>query len=174
LRSTVPSLPVVADISGPVQLLTPGLSEGRRINPPAALSGSGIEEKPDPRGMAEIHKRLGVRYLNIREYQAAINEFLQALNLTPEDKNLYYFIGSSYHGLGRQAEAYDYYRRVDSGPYIGPAESGAKQTRKAAQEASKRRNDQKFPEIKNEFDNINQNKPNKSRSVVNKILDSLR
>ena len=71
-----------------------------------------------------------MRYLNIREYRAAINEFLRALNLTPEDKDLYYFIGSSYHGLGLQAEAYDYYRRVDAGPYVGPAESGAKQTRK--------------------------------------------
>ena len=61
-----------------------------------------------------------MRYLNIREYRAAINEFLRALNLTPDDKDLYYFIGSSYHGLGLEAEAYDYYRRVDAGPYSAP------------------------------------------------------
>jgi len=172
-RSTIPSLPL-ADLRDQVPLLTPGLSEVRRVDPPAALSGAGVDEKPDPRGMAEVHKRLGVRFLNVREFQAAINEFLQALNLTPDDKDLYYFIGSSYHGLGHQAEAYDYYRRVDAGPYIGPAESGAKQTRKAAREADKRRNDGKFPSMKNELEDINENKPSKPKSVVNRILDGLR
>src|SRR4030095_14994861 len=111
----------------------------RGVNPPAALSSAGVEEKPDPRGMAEVHKRLGVRFLNIREFRAAINEFLEALNLTPEDKDLYYFIGSSYHGLGLQAEAYDYYRRVDSGPYVGPADSRAKENTKTRREADKSR-----------------------------------
>jgi tetratricopeptide (TPR) repeat protein len=155
-------------------LLTPGLSEVRRVDPPAALSGAGVEEKPDPRGMAEVHKRFGVRYLNIREFRAAINEFLQALNLTPEDKDLLYFLGSSYHGLGLQAEAYDYYRRVDAGPYVGPAESGAKQTRKAARDANKNRDDRKYPSMKNELEDIIENKPSKPKSVVNRILETLR
>jgi tetratricopeptide (TPR) repeat protein len=172
-RPPIPSLPV-AVLRDRVPLLTPGLSEVRRVDPPAALSGAGVEEKPDPRGMAEVHKRFGVRYLNIREFRAAINEFLQALNLTPEDKDLYYFIGSSYHGLGLQAEAYDYYRRVDAGPYIGPAESGAKQTRKAAREANKNRDDRKYPSMKNELDDIIENKPSKPKSVVNRILETLR
>ncbi|MBO0858392.1 MAG: tetratricopeptide repeat protein, partial [Chloracidobacterium sp.] len=171
--SPVPSLPLAA-VSNPVPLLPTGISEVRRVNPPAALSGMGVEEKPDPRGVAEIHKRLGVRYLNIREFRAAINEFLQALNLTPDDKDLYYFIGSSYHGLGLQAEAYDYYTRVDTGPYVGPAESGAKQTRKAAVESNKHRNDRKSPSIKNELEDINENNPSKPKSVVNRILDNLR
>jgi tetratricopeptide (TPR) repeat protein len=172
-RATIPSLPV-AVLRDQVPLLTPGLSEVRRVDPPAALSGMGVEEKPDPRGMAEVHKRLGVRFLNIREFRAAINEFLQALSLTPDDKDIYYFIGSSYHGLGLQAEAYDYYRRVDAGPYIGPAGSGAKQTRKAAQEADKRRNDRKFPSMKNDLEDINENKPSTPKSVVNRILNGLR
>lgn len=172
-RPAIASLPV-AVLREEVPLLTSGLSEVRRVDPPAALSGAGVEEKPDPRGMAEVHKRLGVRYLNIREFRAAINEFLQAMNLTPEDKDLCYFIGSSYHGLGLQAEAYDYYTRVDAGPYVGPAESGAKQTRKAAREANKRRDDRKFPSMKNEFEDVNEIKPSKSKSVVNRILDTLR
>jgi tetratricopeptide (TPR) repeat protein len=172
-RAPIPSLPV-AVLRDQVPLVTSGISEVRRPDPPAALSGAGVEEKPDPRGMAEVHKRLGVRFLNIREFRAAINEFLQALNLTPEDKDLYYFIGSSYHGLNLQAEAYDYYRRVDTGPYVGPAESGAKQTRKAARDANKRRDDRKIPSMKNEIEDINENKTSKHKSVVNKILDSLR
>jgi tetratricopeptide (TPR) repeat protein len=172
-RLVVPSLPV-AILRTQVPLLTPGLSEVGRVSPPAALSGLGIEEKPDPRAMAEVHKRLGVRYLNIREYRAAINEFLRALNLTPDDKDLYYFIGSSYHGLGLHAEAFDYYSRVDAGPYVGPAESGAKQTRKAAQESNKSRDDRKFRPTKNEFNDTNENRSSKNKSVMNRILDSLR
>ena len=171
-RAPIPSLPV-AVLRDQVPLVTSGISEVRRVDPPA-LSGAGVEEKPDPRGVAEIHKRLGVRFLNIREFHAAINEFLQALSLTPEDKDLFYFIGSSYHGLNQQAEAYDYYRRVDTGPYVGPAESGAKQTRKAAREANKRRDDQKIPSMKNEIEDINENKTSKHKSVVNRILDGLR
>src|SRR5262249_30905106 len=130
--------------------------------------------KPDPRGMAEVHKRLGVRFLNIREFRAAINEFLEALNMTPEDKDLYYFIGSSYHGVGLHAQAHDYYRRVDSGPDVCAPESGAKQTRKAAREANKRRDDRKPSSMISEIEDINENKSSKHKSVVNKILDSLR
>ena len=55
-----------------------------------------------------------------------------------------------------------------------PPESGAKQTRKAAREASKRRDDRKFPPMKNELEDINENKPTKHKSVVNRILDTLR
>jgi tetratricopeptide (TPR) repeat protein len=108
------------------------------IRPPASIT-SPPEENPDPGALADTHKKLGVRYLNIREFRAAINEFLMALRLTPDDKDLYYFIGSSYNGLNQPGLAYDYYRRVDSGPYVGPAQSGAKQTEKAAREEAKRR-----------------------------------
>jgi tetratricopeptide (TPR) repeat protein len=166
----VPTLPALV-LRTQVPLAPPGLSEVGRVNPPAALGGYGIEEKPDPRSMAEVHKRLGVRYLNIREFRAAINEFLQALNLTPEDKDLYYFMGSSYHGLNLQAEAFDYYSRVDAGPYVGPAQSGAKQTRKAAQEANKQRNERKFQSMKDE---VEENRTSKPKSVMNRILESLR
>jgi tetratricopeptide (TPR) repeat protein len=172
-RSTIPSLPVAA-LPNVVPLLTSEFSDVRRVKPPEALSGMGIEEKPDPRGLAKVHKSLGVRYLNIREYNAALKEFLEALNLTQDDKDLYYLIGSSYHGMGRLPDAYEYYMRVDSGLYVGPAESGAKQTRKAALEANKRHNNLQLPSIKNELEEINQNKPGKHKSVVNRILDTLR
>lgn len=108
------------------------------IQPPDSVTAP-KDENPDPGALADTHKKLGVRYLNIREYRAAINEFLTALRMTPNDKDLYYFIGSSYNGLNQPGLAYDYYRRVDSGPYVGPAQSGAKQTEKAAREEAKRR-----------------------------------
>jgi tetratricopeptide (TPR) repeat protein len=169
-RLIIPSLPAVI-LRSQVPLAPVGLSEIGRVNPPAALSGLGIDEKPDPRSVAEFHKRMGVRYLNIREFRAAIKEFLQALDLTSDDKDLYYFIGSSYHGLGLEAEAYKYYSSVDAGPYVGPAQSGAKQTRKAAKEANKQRNDPKFQSMKNE---VEDNRTSKTKSVMNRILESLR
>ncbi|MGH9840543.1 MAG: tetratricopeptide repeat protein [Blastocatellia bacterium] len=113
------------------------------IGPPSTLTRPPTEEAPDPRALADSHKKLGVRYLNVREYRAALNEFLSALQLTPGDKDLYYLVGSSYNGLNQPALAYDYYRRVDSGPYVGPAQSGARLTEKAAREDFKRREQMK-------------------------------
>ena len=171
-RPNAPLLPGAA-VRAQVPLLPQRMSAAPGISPPAALSGARPEEKPDPRAVADTHKKLGVRYLNIREFRAAINEFLRALSLTPDDKDLYYFIGSSYHGLGLYAEAYDYYRRVDTGPYLGPAQSGTKQTEKAAGESYKRRDVQKFQSMKDEPKTEPEN--NKSnKSMLNKILDSLK
>lgn len=155
-----------------VPLLSQRITTPSGINPPAALNGARPEEGPDPRGMSDTHKKLGVRYLNVREFRAAINEFLQALSLTPNDKDLYYFIGSSHHGLGQYAEAYNYYRRVDSGPYVGPAQSGAKQTEKAAREEYKRSPAQRFQSLKDESGNGGANNP--SRSSMNRVVDSFR
>ena len=75
----------------------------------------GLEEKPDPRGLAEGHKRLGVRFLNIREFNAAINEFLQALNLAPDDKDLCYFIASAYRAAGKLPQAIELLEKVREG-----------------------------------------------------------
>ncbi len=97
------------------------------------------EERPDPRAAADSHKKLGLRYYNVREYPAAIKEFLASYRLTPEDKDLLYFIGSCYYGLGQQAQAHDYFKRVDSGNYVGVAQSNAARTEKAAREEAKRR-----------------------------------
>jgi tetratricopeptide (TPR) repeat protein len=162
-----PALPLVARTQ--ITLLSPRTAAAG-IKPPAALSGARPEEKPDPRGLADSHKKLGVRYLNIKAFRPAINEFLQAVSLTPDDKDLYYFIGSSYHGLGQLADAHEYYKRVDDGLYQGPAQSGAKQTEKAAREASKRREANKFESIKNEAQSGSESdKPNKS--VANSLKE---
>ncbi len=124
------------------------LAQAKVLLPQSGLAAAGIkpptfnnrpEEKPDPSVAADSHKKLGLRYFNVRQYRAAINEFLSALRLTPEDKDVYYFLGSSYYGLGEYALAHDYYKRVDSGNYIGVAQSGAARTEKAAREEGKRR-----------------------------------
>jgi tetratricopeptide (TPR) repeat protein len=181
LRRNRPPHPSAPSLPGDIVRLQVPLAPQRLsmipgITPPAALNSVRPEEKPDPRSVADLHKKLGVRYLNIREFRAAINEFLQALSLTPDDKDLYYFIGSSYHGLQQFAEAYDYYRRVDAGPYVGPAQSGTKQTEKAWREASKRREAQKFQTIKDETkSDTDTNNSNKSaKSLMTRILDNFK
>ena len=81
------------------------------------------------------------------------------MRLTPEDKDLCYFIGSSYNGLNQPAQAHEYYRRVDSGPYVGPAQSGVKLTEKAAREDLKRRGLQLKNEVNNGAGNDRSGKP---------------
>lgn len=95
-------------------------------------------EPPDPRVAAAHHKDLGRRYMNVREFGAAIAELQQAVKLTPGDKDLYYFLGSSYRGLGQLSRAYEYYKKCDSGDYAGTSQSGARGTEKAARKEYER------------------------------------
>jgi tetratricopeptide (TPR) repeat protein len=157
------ALPVAA-AQARIPLLSPGLSAASGIKPPANPN-SRIEESPDPRAAADGHKKLGLRYFNVREYHAAIKEFLSALRMTPADKDIYYFLGSSYYGLGQQALAHDYYKRVDTGNYVGVAQSGAARTEKAAREEFKRRETLKNDpqnQVKNEADRKGKNSLNNS------------
>ena len=119
-----------------IPLPPPRMSNVAGMKPPVT---SQPEERPDPRAAADSHKKLGLRYYNVREYPAAIKEFLASYRLTPEDKDLLYFIGSCYYGLGQHAQAHDYFKRVDSGNYVGVAQSNAARTEKAAREEAKRR-----------------------------------
>ena len=145
-QKAAPVLPAAA--APQIAVLPQRTTPAPAVKPPASLNLPRPEENPDPRALADTHKKLGVRYLNVREYRAAISEFLTALRLTPDDKDLYYFLGSSYHGLNQPVEAYEYYRRVDRGPYIGPAQSGTRLTQKAAQEEARRRS-----QLKNDANN---------------------
>lgn len=95
-------------------------------------------EPPDPRVAAAHHKDLGRRYMNVREFGAAIAELQQAVRLTPGDKDLYYFLGSSYRGLGQLSKAHEYYKKCDSGDYAGTSQSGARDTEKAARKEFER------------------------------------
>ena len=123
------------------------------MKPPANINGDKSEDKPDPQAMADTRKKLGLRYLNIKEYRAAINEFLAALRLSPEDKDIYYFLGSAYYGLGQYANAHNYYKRVDKGQYMQVAQSGAQKTEKAARDEDKRRSQMLKNEVNNEVKN---------------------
>ncbi len=138
-----PVLPMPTLKQNEMTLVQPRLGADPGIS---SLKGPRLEaagEKPDPAALAEARKDRGLRYLNIREYRAAIKEFLIALQITPEDRDLCYFIGSAYFGLQEPAMAYDYYRRVDRGKYLQVAQAGARRTEKAAEEYRRRMNQRK-------------------------------
>jgi tetratricopeptide (TPR) repeat protein len=126
--------------AGPSQMtfLPPQVPTTQTIRPPAS-SDDDKKEDPDPRGIADSRKNLGLRFLEVKLYRAAIKEFLEALKLTPDDKNLYYFIASAYSKLDQPELAHEYYRRVDRGPYLQVSQIGAKKTEKAWRESMKRR-----------------------------------
>ena len=136
----LPLLPSPRIAPGEITLQPPRISLNTDFRPPESLDIGKSGEKPDPAAMVASRRDLGLRYLNIREYRAAIKEFLIVLRLTPEDKDIYYFLASAYHGLEMYPEAYDYYKRVDRGRYVQVAQSGAKRTQKLAADQQRRTN----------------------------------
>jgi len=164
-RDTLLVLPPGVDAGRQVSLLQQRNLQAPSFTPPSSVIDDGEENNPDPKAMAETRKKLGLRYLNVREFRASINEFLAALRLTPDDKDLYYFLGSAYYGLGQHAQAHDYYKRVDSGQYVQVAQSGAQRTEKAAREEYKRRMEM--------LRNQSQNNKGDGGSNGNGILNSL-
>ena len=133
-RSSTSLLPLVLGRPQTPLAVSPSQLQGGLGAPPEAWSRTRTpdDERGDARALAETHKGLGMRYHNVREFQAAIREFSLAQRLTPKDKDLYYLIGSSYAGLGQEAVAHEYYKQCDSGPYASVARSGAQKTAKAA------------------------------------------
>jgi tetratricopeptide (TPR) repeat protein len=136
-----PVLPPAAAAKSQMMFLSPEVPIAQTIRPPAAMNDDKKEDNPDPQVAADSRKNLGLRFLQVKLYRAAIKEFLAAQRLTPDDKDIYYFIASAYSGLGQPELAHDYYKRVDRGPYLQVSQRGAKQTEKAAREAAKRRSE---------------------------------
>ncbi len=132
-------LPPATTARSQLTFFSPEVPATQIIRPPAALGSDNKEDNPDPRGIAESRRNLGLRFLQVRLYRAAINEFLATLRLTPDDKDIYYFMATAFSGLGQPEQAHDYYKRVDRGQYLQISQTGARKTEKAAREAAKRR-----------------------------------
>ena len=144
LKRVGPVLPMAATARPPVTVLgqtplgVPATNNYFDWSPRRSL------EAPDPGTVAAMHKNTGIRYYNIREYGAALRELQQATHLTPNDKEIYYFLGGTYRGLGQPLKAFDSYKRCDSGTYAEVAQSGAKQTEKAARKAYQQAQEQQY------------------------------
>jgi tetratricopeptide (TPR) repeat protein len=133
-----PVLPPAAAAQSQMTFFSQEVPATQTIRPPAPESDK-KDESLEPRAVAESRKNLGLRFLQVKLYRPAINEFLASLKLMPEDKDIYYFIGTAYSGLGQSEQAHEYYKRVDSGKYLQVSQAGAKKTEKAAREAAKQR-----------------------------------
>lgn len=132
-------LPPATTARSQMTFSSPEVPAMQTIRPRAATDGDNKEDNPDPRGIADSRKNLGLRFLQVKLYRPAIKEFLATLRLTPDDKDIYYFIASAYFGLGQPELAHEYYKRVDRGQYVQVSQTGARKTEKAAREAAKRR-----------------------------------
>jgi tetratricopeptide (TPR) repeat protein len=169
-----PVLPPAAAAQSQMTFLSPEAPITQTIRPPAAMEGDKKEDYPDPRGIADSRKNLGRRFLQVKLYRAAINEFLATLKLTPDDKDLYYFIATAYFGLGQPELAHEYYKRVDRGPYLQVSQTGAKKTEKAWREATKRRAEMMKNDISSEQSNEVRQAPAGGNSFSKALMNIFR
>jgi tetratricopeptide (TPR) repeat protein len=123
-------------------------------------------EAPDPATVGAMHKELGIRYYNIREYNAALAELQKAARLMPGDKDIYYFLGGTYSGLGQPLKAFDNYKRCDGGTYANVAQNGAKKMEKAARKEYQQQQEQQYK-------NVPQTEAAAKNTVPNSALQNL-
>lgn len=136
----IPTLPPPKIGPSEIVLLPPGIPTSKDLAPPDSVVKGELTEQPNPAALVASRKELGLRYLNISEYRAAIKEFLIVLRIDPGDKDVCYYLASAYHGLKMYPEAHEYYKRVDGGRYFEVSQSGAKRTEKAAADQRRRTN----------------------------------
>ena len=152
-----PVLPVIAAARPAVPLTW---------RPPVTTASNSLDwsprrtfEAPDPLTVATMHKNTGIRYYNIREYGAALQELQQAARLTPNDKDLYYFLGGTYRGLGQSLKAFDHYKRCDTGDYAAVARSGAQQIEKSARKEYDKLQQARLTPVTESNPGVNKDKP---------------
>jgi tetratricopeptide (TPR) repeat protein len=108
--------------------------------PPALMpNNSDVDEMVSGRSLAEDHIKTGRALDNAGQYSAAIKEFQAAANLTPENKDLNYFIASAYFKTGQMALAHEYYQKCSSGStYDSVCQNSVSRTAKAARQEAKK------------------------------------
>lgn len=105
-------------------------TDSPRSNPAAGT----VDETANADTLARIHKDKGQRYLNTRQYDAAIGEFQIAKRFSPDDPDLYYYLGSAHDGLKQFSQARKYYEQCSTGVYVAVARNAAKTARKNEQD----------------------------------------
>jgi Flp pilus assembly protein TadD/uncharacterized Zn finger protein (UPF0148 family) len=78
-----------------------------------------------PQG-AEQSLNQGKTFLNQHRYQEALAEFERVKNLNPANKDVYYLIGSAYHGMNQLERALEAYRQCTSGDYASVSRDAVK------------------------------------------------
>jgi tetratricopeptide (TPR) repeat protein len=72
----------------------------------------------------------GKTFLNQHRYQEALAEFARVKNLDPANKDIYYLIGSAYHGMNQVEQALEAYRQCTSGDYASVSRDAVKRLEK--------------------------------------------
>jgi len=126
-----------------VNLTLPELAFSTLGHQPAFGVNTSVADYLGAHALAEVHKEKGKRFNNAGQYQAAIKEFQTAMNLTPDDKDLYYLMGLAFKSNGQPALAYEYYKKCDSGTYARVAPGAAKIAEKEARDEAKKRRPKK-------------------------------
>jgi tetratricopeptide (TPR) repeat protein len=79
---------------------------------------------------AEQSLNQGKMFLNQRRYQEALAEFERVKSLDPANKDIYYLIGSTYHGMNQLERALEAYRQCTSGDYASVSRDAVKKLEK--------------------------------------------
>jgi Flp pilus assembly protein TadD/uncharacterized Zn finger protein (UPF0148 family) len=86
------------------------------------------QEKPPADGGASAEQSLnqGMTHLNAKRFQDALREFENVKKLDPGNKNVYYLIGQTYHGMNQLEQALEAYRQCTSGVYASVSQNAVK------------------------------------------------
>lgn len=124
--------PVLPSVTGSARPLpVPPATAAAAINAPVNLwTKKPEDEMAERRAAAAAYKDSGSRYLNVGEYAAAIEALSIARKLTPEDDDIYYFLGSAYYATQQYRKAYEAYIRCNNGPYVSPSRYNAQKSLK--------------------------------------------
>lgn len=123
-----PQLPSVDGAYAPLAVPLPAAPGAAVAAPPTFWTQSPETAADQRHSLMASYMERGRRYLNIREYSAAIAAFQAVVRLGPEEKDIYYLIATCYSALGQKALAYENYLKCTSGQFAQVSASAAKMT----------------------------------------------
>ncbi len=119
--------------------LLPDLTLSALSRQPLPGTNNNTDDLVSARAIADDHIKNAERFSKNSQYLAAINEYQAALNLTPENRNLYYFIATAYNLNKQPVIAHEYYKKCLTGSlYDSICKDNANRTEKAVREAAKK------------------------------------
>ena len=109
---------------------------------PLFVPSNNADDAVSARAIADGHIDVGTKLSGNRRYAAAIQEFQAALNLTPENNDIYYHLASAYRSSGQMVLAHEAYKKCVSSHYAGVCVGAVKETEKLARKEIQRKEDE--------------------------------
>jgi tetratricopeptide (TPR) repeat protein len=120
-----------------VPLSQPDAVPGARMRSVPGLTE--VDGKKAAREVADYYKSKGMDLTNNKRYREAVVQLEKALELKPDDKDIFYLLGSSYTGLNQPEKALENYLKCTSGPYAPIAQKAAVKAQKAYNDEQRKR-----------------------------------